>query len=357
MCALFIGTDTVPTHDNIKKLHPVLVSKNRIKTIIDFLLSENSMYLDAGVEFSAENLDSLFPPESRHDDVAVPRGIELASLPAAEGVEAATAAYANRRETGADPANALRPPAQYDNLPVPRDDIVMEAVGYIVGDSTPQDYDKMKASALAWCLDKKKYISMRSGSKFISDLDPGLLTFTFPRLDPWGIGGFHEPQRSKTQRISFEHQNDPSFAYVCWNIIQKKEVNRNIHFRTKAQSQNDMVKDVLEMAPLLSDLMVKWEKNDRARASSEAEKKAMNTLRKLKVVARDLKGSTGYKQSRINEPARRVTPPRDQDRRAAGDLRRGSGSPSPTKGKNGADPIPYSSCRRRSSPFMLWSRS
>jgi hypothetical protein len=76
-----------------------------------------------------------------------------------------------------------------------------------------------------------------------------MLTFTFPHLDPWGIGGFYEPLRTPQQYISFEcqvknlllqhdsvFQEDPNFAYICWNIIQKKEVNRNIAFRTTAAS-------------------------------------------------------------------------------------------------------------------------
>jgi hypothetical protein len=72
--------------------------------------------------------------------------------------------------------------------------MVMEAVGYIAGETGSFNYEKMKATALAWCLDKKKYISMCSSSKFISDRDPGLLTFNFPQLDPWGVGGVLDPR-------------------------------------------------------------------------------------------------------------------------------------------------------------------
>ncbi|KAJ7777961.1 hypothetical protein DFH07DRAFT_570648 [Mycena maculata] len=63
-----------------------------------------------------------------------------------------------------------------------------------------------------------------------------MLTFTCPHLDPWGIGGLKEPMRSAAQQnLSFENQvrnlllqddlsfqQDPNFAYVCWNIMQKK---------------------------------------------------------------------------------------------------------------------------------------
>ncbi|KAJ7211840.1 hypothetical protein C8J57DRAFT_1604712 [Mycena rebaudengoi] len=46
------------------------------------------------------------------------------------------------------------------------DELVMEAVGYTIGQWTPQDARNMKASAVAWCLDKKQFIKMQSGSKF-----------------------------------------------------------------------------------------------------------------------------------------------------------------------------------------------
>ncbi|KAJ7234987.1 hypothetical protein C8J57DRAFT_1531266 [Mycena rebaudengoi] len=317
MCALFIGASTVPTKDNIAKLSPVLVSKNRVATLIDFLVNENDMYLEAGVTFSSDNMATLFSEEDSAGDTAVPRGVELACL-ADDSVSAtATSSYTDRGDTDTTSQQQPMPPAPprvFDVLSVPRDEMVMEAVGYTAGESSAVNYTKMKATALAWCLDKKKYMSMRSSTKFISDRDPGLLTFNFPRLDPWGIGGFLDPRRTTSQAISFEHQvknllrhhdgafqNDPSFAYVCWNIIQKKEVNRNIAFRTDAKSQADTLKDVLEIAPLLTDMMAKWEGNEHARPTTAGERKALKTLNKLKLVARDLKGSSGYKQSRRNE--------------------------------------------------------
>jgi hypothetical protein len=107
---------------------------------------------------------------------------------------------------------------------------------------------------------------VQSGSKFLSDRDPGFLTYNFnPHLDPWGIGGFNEPARTTRQKISFERQvsnllrqadgtfqKDPNFAYVCWNIIQKTEVNRQISFCTPARQQADIVADIQEMAPVIT---------------------------------------------------------------------------------------------------------
>ncbi|KAJ7070424.1 hypothetical protein B0H15DRAFT_793473, partial [Mycena belliarum] len=96
-------------------------------------------------------------------------------------------------------------------------------------------------------------------------------------------------------------QRDPNFAYICWNIIQKKEVNKHVTFRTDAKAHATIVKEINEMGSVLPDLMAKWELNPNAKPSNKAEKSAMRTLNKLKLLAKDLKGSSGYKQCRRNE--------------------------------------------------------
>ncbi|KAJ7902454.1 hypothetical protein B0H13DRAFT_1499896, partial [Mycena leptocephala] len=183
MCALFIGPKTAPSRDNIKDLKPVLVSKTRVETMLQFLLGKNPYYINSGVEFSQDNLDDLFP-EKR--DCAFPSAIEICCLP--EESTPIPESYADR---GSKP----HPTVQELDVDIDDGSLVLEAVGYTVGENTPKDHRSMKAAALAWCLDKKNFIKMQTGSEFITDRDPGLLTFAFPALDPWGIGGFHEPSR------------------------------------------------------------------------------------------------------------------------------------------------------------------
>ncbi|KAJ6608356.1 hypothetical protein B0H10DRAFT_2166596 [Mycena sp. CBHHK59/15] len=189
MCALYIGAQTVPTEDNIRKLGPVLISM----TCIEF----------ADVCFSPENLSDLLKKDADDQDIGVPQGAELSYLP-----------------------DEHHGPGSLDP-----DTVIMEAMGYTAGEHTPQDYKNMKASAVAWCLDKKNFIQMQTSSKFIPDRDPSLLTFTFLHLDPWCIKGFHEPNRS----------NYPNFAFVCWNIMQKKEVNKHVSFGTDTLMQATIV--------------------------------------------------------------------------------------------------------------------
>ncbi|KAJ7118470.1 hypothetical protein C8R43DRAFT_833408, partial [Mycena crocata] len=51
----------------------------------------------------------------------------------------------------------------------------------------------------------------------------------------------------------------------------------------------------------LAEYMAKWEGDKNVRPSTKEEKKAMRTLNKLKLIAKDLRGSSGYKQCRRNE--------------------------------------------------------
>ncbi|KAJ7290044.1 hypothetical protein C8J57DRAFT_1164233 [Mycena rebaudengoi] len=140
MCALFCGASTVPS-------------------------KENAVYCAADLESSQENMDGLF--EDLIQDVGVPSGIQLCCLPdwSAESGDG----YADRGQDVAPPE------------PMDRDGLVMEAVGYTIGERTPQDARNMKASAVAWCLDKKQFIKMQSGSKFMSDIE-------YCR-DPYGFQG------------------------------------------------------------------------------------------------------------------------------------------------------------------------
>jgi hypothetical protein len=155
---------------------------------------------------------------------------------------------------------------------------------------------------------------MQGGSTLLSDRDPAMLTYVFPHLDPWGIVGFCQSNRTADQHISFERQvknlllqdnspfqADPNFAYVCWNIIQKREVNKTASFCTNVKYQQTIVSELNDIGPTIPDLISKWEKNPMAKASNQREKKAMQLLDRLKLVAKELKGSSGYKLCRRNE--------------------------------------------------------
>ncbi|KAJ7648175.1 hypothetical protein DFH06DRAFT_997241, partial [Mycena polygramma] len=174
MCALFIGPKTAPTRENIKDLKPVLVSKTRVQTMLDFLLTKNSHYAGSDVQFSQENLDDLFPEVV---DVAFPTAVEICCLP--DVTPAGSESYADRGDQ-----TAVAPSASTVHVEVDDGTLVLDAVGYTVGERTPLAQRNMKGNALAWCLDRKNFVKMQTGSIFVTDRDPGLLTNTFPALDP-----------------------------------------------------------------------------------------------------------------------------------------------------------------------------
>lgn len=155
---------------------------------------------------------------------------------------------------------------------------------------------------------------MTGSSELLSDRDPAFMTYLFPHLDPWGIMGFEQSERSDSQRISFAQQvknvllldkspfqADPNFAYVCWNVLQKREVNKTACFRTNAQNQESIVAELTEIGPTIPLLIEKWEKDPNAKPSNKKEKRALRLLNKVKLIAKDLKGSSGYKLCRRND--------------------------------------------------------
>ncbi len=307
MCALFIGGKQKPTKDNIKDLSPVLVSKNRVQTMLEFLIDNNQWYQSAGISMSKDNINQLFEA-GEINDCAIPHAVEIGHLPSDESYNfnigytepiGVTSDYTNRRQFQSSAGEH---------------DFLMEAVGYTANENSTQNYQKMKAAALSWCLDGKSFLQMRGSSNLIKDDDPGLMSFAFPHLDPWGIGGFNNPNRKPEQHIPFQRQvsnllkqndspfeRDPNFAFICWNIIQKAQVRQNSAFSIKAGSHREIVRELEELGPALDKLAEKWHTHPHAKAETEIEKKAHALLNKLKVVNKDLHNSMGYKLCRRNE--------------------------------------------------------
>ncbi|KAG1845410.1 hypothetical protein C8R48DRAFT_444341 [Suillus tomentosus] len=110
----------------------------------------------------------------------------------------------------------------------------------------------MKLNALAFILDRNRFLVSRTGSRFVSDSDPGLMSFLFPHLDPWGIGGFNHVARSQ-----------------------------NASFRMSKSAHRTLATDLQAVAPLLNDLAEKWTQSSFPKTSNDEEKRALKILRKL----------------------------------------------------------------------------
>ncbi|KAI6147659.1 hypothetical protein BKA82DRAFT_4354838 [Pisolithus tinctorius] len=169
VCMVFAGGAFCPTAEALHKFPPVLVIKSRVKSIIEWLISNNKWYMKKGIMFSEENLTSLVTSK---EDTSVLWGIEITHLCNEDGL-----ADAN----GSVDWSALVT------------DLVMESVAYTDGDHSECLWQAMKATALAHALSHKKFIVSCSGLELLNENSPGFLTMVFPHLDPWGIGGFNHP--------------------------------------------------------------------------------------------------------------------------------------------------------------------
>ncbi|KAH7903631.1 hypothetical protein BJ138DRAFT_1138702 [Hygrophoropsis aurantiaca] len=251
MCALFVGGKDKPTAETLKRIGPVLVKKSIVEKLINFFCTHNRYFSQSGVSYSQKHMDNLFSDEDGQNDVGVLKAVEIAHLDDidAAGLESSRADY-TRRADAVDEQGL--------------DDLIMEAVTY-TGGNYAGNREAMKAKALSWALSNNRFI--------LSHDDPALMSYLWPWLDPFGIAD---------QRISLEQQTDspfatdPTFAFICFNFLQKKEVNNNSCFRVQA--------NLREIGPL--------EQNPHCKITDDSERRALRVLKKL---------NAGYKQCRRNE--------------------------------------------------------
>lgn len=301
MCVLFVGNGVKPSVETVKKIGPCLVSRRRVEIMIRFLCEHNPHYRRLGISFSEANLDAICsgPGFRPGDDMGVPATIEVQHLPQVEdATEAVTSRYDN---SGTAP------------FIVPPGAVFTQITGFAGASQGAITDSQMKARALKWCLDGRSFLNVRAGDRLFPDRDPRMLTFVFPHLDPWGIGGFNNPARHSSQALSMQHQTknllemynspfkrDPSFPYVCWNAIQKLDVSSNLQFRAEEKHLLKLVDEVAENVDVLNEMTAKWEADQTQLPSTRREKRIARLIDKLAVAAKDLKGSNGRKLAMRN---------------------------------------------------------
>jgi hypothetical protein len=186
VAVLFVGQE-LPTKENIEKLKPVLISKSKVKVLISFLIENNPYFqvTDDFEGFSQEAFDSYVESD--------PNSAGPSSLPAELSVHHLTPNDANSSlESDYTDRNEMNQAGECES-----DDLLMENVSYTNGDRSQGSYTSMKLCAVQHCLMGKKFLLSRRGSQPLSDFESKeMLTWLFPHLDPWGIGGFFEPRRA-----------------------------------------------------------------------------------------------------------------------------------------------------------------
>ncbi|KAI9057277.1 hypothetical protein FKP32DRAFT_1554111, partial [Trametes sanguinea] len=299
LCAVFVGK-TQPTRETIRKMAPVLVRKSKVKVMIEFLIAHNPQYVISPTfhGFSERNMDSLFESSAGGRDEDVPCAIEIGHIQMSDAVEGATAGYV--------------PPVE----PTPIDGgMLIENVGYTDAFETlalnPRD---AKVEAVTHCLRGRSFIKSQAGSRFIPDFEnPSLLSWLLPHLDPWGIGGFFNPQRQR--RLSLDQQlkyllqvegspfrADPKFAFVYYNIRQKKAVYDSISFRVSVKQRENIIRDIFSLdAKKLDSLAKAFHADPRYKPQNEDERGIVRLLGKVNTVTHDLPGSNGYKVALRNQ--------------------------------------------------------
>ncbi|KAI0361333.1 hypothetical protein OH77DRAFT_1391844, partial [Trametes cingulata] len=301
VCAVFVG-QSKPTRENIARLGPVLVRKSRVRLLIQFLLDNNVHYARNGefLGFSQRNLDVLFGEDKVDEDQGVPCAMEIGFLQDCDALRGATSDYTGRDTVGVGPATS--------------DELIMENVGYTECDDTPQTYRQMKMKALSHCLTGGRFVRSQAGSRFVPDFkNPRLLSWLFPHLDPWGIGGFFEPARKVP--LTLEEQlahllqiegapfvRDADFAFVYYNICQKKAVCDSVNFRVRASQQEEIVRRLMHVdVSVLQNLIERYERDPQYQPQTEKENTIVRLLNEVSMIGRDLPGTAAYKKTMRNE--------------------------------------------------------
>ncbi len=302
VCAVFVGR-TKPTAETMRKLKVLLARKSVVKTLIEFLVDKNPYYAVDDETFfglSQANLNALFPTESEDSDSGIPSAMGIGFLGESEAINASTADYTTRNND--------------EDVPPDMESLLMENVGYTCGDESPVSYRDMKMRALSHCLNQGRFVCSKAGDKFVPDFqNPALLTWLFPHLDPWGIGGFHHPGRTRPvsmeqqlryllERDEGHFQGDPDFAFVYFNILQKKTVCDSVRFRVKESQQRRIVASLLALdKTLLHQTMKRFERDPTYTPSTSEEVDMLALIDSVSTVLPNIPGTSGYKLSLRNE--------------------------------------------------------
>lgn len=78
VCVIFVGGKFAPTKETLKRFSPVLVSKYRVKCLLEWLVANNEWYKSHSVTFSADNLENLIDGDGNSGVLC---GIEIHHLP------------------------------------------------------------------------------------------------------------------------------------------------------------------------------------------------------------------------------------------------------------------------------------
>ncbi|KZT58629.1 hypothetical protein CALCODRAFT_432357, partial [Calocera cornea HHB12733] len=307
--AVFAGQDQ-PTPEMLRRVEPLKANARTVRTVIDFLLSQNKAYRsttedfpDGPTVFSPANFSALFPdnnPLCAESSIVLPC-IEVGHVHMPDPQAAVESDVGNRNS--------------FEDCDMSSPDFFVEASTYSATETSTGAYEAMKADALAHCLDNRgSFLLSTPGSRPVQDLrNEYLLTWLFPHLDPFGLGGFDDPRRTPSVSMVRQlahmlrladrrYQEEPAFAFIFHNILQKRQSLREVRFAIPEGRHQTIVEHLHSIDPeVLANLAQRLKKNPRAQPITGAEGLALRVLRRIQMLRKDVPGSDAYKRARRNE--------------------------------------------------------
>ena len=146
VCAVFVGWSK-PTKETLRNLGPMLVRKSRMLRIIQFIINDNAHYAcDTSFHgFSQQNLDALFGPGTEEDDEGIPFGLDIGFIDDSDAIRSAMPDYTGRN-------------SDEDDVLHGGTELLMENVGYTMGNDAAMSEVDMKMRALAHCLAGGRFV-------------------------------------------------------------------------------------------------------------------------------------------------------------------------------------------------------
>ncbi|KZT60100.1 hypothetical protein CALCODRAFT_429880, partial [Calocera cornea HHB12733] len=250
---LFAGQEA-PTADVLRKLQPVKANVSIVCTMLDFLLTHNNTYtcstidFPQGTSFSDDYFNTIFPTNQSIGTNS------LHILPCIEigYVRTEPAQVASESDIGSRNV--------FEDSVIEENNFLVEVSGYSTSNCTAASYKAMKANTLAHCLDDHgSFLLSQKGNHAIHNLcNEYTLTWMFPHLDPFALGGFNDPRRwhlvsmgkqlAHLMRLADRRfQHDPSFAYIFHSILQRWDALRDVRFRLPEGRHQAIVENLLNV--------------------------------------------------------------------------------------------------------------
>lgn len=285
VCILFLGSEP-PTEEWINRQQPLIVTKSRVKLLIEWLVnySGNSVYTK--LEVSDSNLRNI---------LREPRGVPSFLLPSF---------VSNRAElVGQNYASleSLGPRVAGDST---YDPTVSQTTGYIEPTLNRNSMES-KIQALRHFRSGKPVFMIPRGQVPIDDLhDPSWLTAVWPHLDPFNLLGFHRKRKVEVtlaaqvaHLLRMHHgrfATDPAFPYIMFNLIQRRENMKRAYYAIPDRSINTFEQDVRSLSPdMLNNLVAKLKKDSAYKPTDPEESVAFNLVRNMRIYNSHANGSDG----------------------------------------------------------------